>query len=109
MRPQRLVYGPINIGPDDRNFPWGPIDRIHRIGNIKIVEYRQDRSRTPQPEYWADHGTTAFHPFVDGRDTSNAFESLDSALVYAIAYKRCEANDAGYVARHFDLMTGVAP
>jgi hypothetical protein len=92
--------------PDGRSFPWGPIVRIHKVGPYEIVEFLVDRSNhSPhQPEALIDHGTTAFHPYIDGRDTSRSYWTLDSALVGAVGYRREGPN--GRAATYFDLMTG---
>jgi hypothetical protein len=45
--------------PDGRSFPWGPIQRIHEIGDIQIVEYLDDRSRFAEG-HQDGHGRTMF-------------------------------------------------
>jgi hypothetical protein len=90
--------------PDGKRFPWGPIDAVHVMGPYAIVEYRNDASgNTFQREVWAEHGQTRFHPYIDGRDTSCSYRSLDSALVGAVAYRREGPN--GRAAFYFDRMT----
>jgi hypothetical protein len=101
VRPERL-RGP-RTGPDGQEFPWGPIDQVHEIGPYQIVEYRHDMSRTTARDY-SDHGRGQFHPFIDGKDTSQSFDSLDAALVGAIAYRH-EGPD-GSAAYYFMRMLG---
>lgn len=105
--PARLTGSRTN-GPGGRPFPWGPIDRVHEIGDIQIVEYRRDLSNfistsPSNPDPYAAHGHTEFHPFVNGNDTHTWFRSLDSAVVGAIAYKREGPN--GQAAGYFNRMT----
>lgn len=99
--PERLS-GP-RIGPDGRTFPWGPIDATHEVGEYQIVQFRRDMSNSSQPKYWHEHGQTQFHPYINGRDTSCSYASLDSALVGVIAYRREGPN--GQAAHYFDRMT----
>lgn len=94
-----------NLDPLGREFPWGPIQTVHTINDITIVEYLRDNSRlgNPSEDSLAQHGTPAFHVYVDGASTSTSYRSLDSALVGAIAHRRCGPNSQA--ARHFDLIT----
>ncbi len=89
--------------PDGRRFPWGPIQQIHTVGDFAIVEFLDDRSKFDAEDSWAGHGDTMFHPYIDGRDTSRSYGSLESALVGAIAYRRRGPNSQA--AEHFELMT----
>lgn len=101
-RPEKL-RGP-RIGPDGERFPWGPIDAVHEVGPYQIVEYRRDMSNAGQVEMYADHGTTCFHPYIDGKDTSHSYPSLDAALVGAIAIRAEGPN--GRAATYFMRMIG---
>jgi hypothetical protein len=93
-------------GPDGKRFSWGPIQAIHEVGDIQVVEYLDDRSNhsESQPYAWDRHGRTLFQAYVGRRSTASSHPSLDSALIYAIAYKREGAN--GRAAMYFELMTG---
>ncbi|WNV83112.1 hypothetical protein [Umezawaea sp. Da 62-37] len=104
LRPRPLIGR--RTGPDGRKFPWGPITAVHEIGPYAIVEYRRDASNTSK-RAWADHGSTYFHPFIDGRDTGLGLESLDSALVHAIGYRAEGPN--GRAADYFMVMIGGVP
>ena len=94
-----------NIGPDGREFPWGPIVAVHSIGRYHVLEYLRDNSRlgNPTEESVTEHGTSHFHAFIDGRSTSHSYHSLESALVGAIDHARSGPNSRA--ARMFDLMT----
>jgi hypothetical protein len=91
--------------PDGRPFPWGPIDRVHRVGRFAIVEFRRDESKlwSPDGKYLDRHNATQFHPYIDGRDASTSYSSLESALVGAVGYLREGPN--GRAASYFDRMT----
>ncbi|WP_367139482.1 hypothetical protein [Saccharothrix sp. HUAS TT1] len=93
-RPEPLS-GP-RTTPDGRTFPWGPIDAVHTIGPYEIVEFRWDASRGPRGR-WTQHGTTFFHPYVNGCDTERYHSTLDGALVDAVAFRSEGPNSsAGY-------------
>ena len=102
QRPERLP-GP-RTGPDGRKFPWGPIDKVHQVGPYQIVEYRRDMSNSGMTSDFSEHGRVQFHPFIDGRDTSCCFNTLDAALAGAIAYRREGTN--GSAAFYFMRMLG---
>lgn len=74
--------------PDGREFVWGPVDKLHVIGKYTIVEYRRDCSNMIQSEYWPEHGTVCFHPYIEDRDTNHSCSSLEEAIVLAIAIDR---------------------
>lgn len=95
-RPEKLKGPRPDPGRPDSRFAWGPVDMIHVVGEYQVVEYRKDMSTFLSGDY-SDHGKTFFHPYVNGKDTSMSFESLDAALVGAVAYKHEGANgSAGF-------------
>lgn len=101
--PLRKPYG---TDPAGRKFAWGPIVKVHEIGEYQIVEFLRDLSNfhlTGQANPYADHGATQFHPYINGRDTGTYYRTLDSALVGCVAYKREGPN--GRAADYFDRMT----
>lgn len=93
------------LAPDGQEFSWGPVQGIHSISGFEIVEYLTDYSglSNPSEHHVRRHGTPAFNTYIDGRSTSRSYLSLDSALVGAIATRRCGPNSQA--AYHFDLMT----
>lgn len=101
-RPEPLK-GP-RTAPDGRRFVWGPITFVHEVGPYQIVEYRRDMSNAGMVSMYADHGTTYFHPYIDGKDTSHSYRSLDAALVGAIAYRAEGPN--GSAGEYFMRMIG---
>lgn len=94
-----------NLGPDGREFPWGPVVTVHSIGRYDVLEYLRDNSNlgNPDEDSVAEHGATFYHSFIDGRSTSCSYRSLESALVGAIDTARSGPNSRA--ARMFDLMT----
>lgn len=98
--PQRLVGN--RVGPDGRSRTLGPIDGVHEIGEYLIIEFRWDASDSSEA-LWHHHGKTYFEPYVAGKSTCVIHESLDSALVAAVAYKREGPN--GQAAWYFERMT----
>jgi hypothetical protein len=77
------------------NFSWGEIINTHIIGEYVIFEHT----------YKGDHKEISFHPYINFKDTSHGYSTLDSAIVGAIAYKYDGANSmaAGY----FSKMVGM--
>lgn len=78
-----------------RRYTWGPALAIHEIGEYAIVEYQENPVSNPKPD-WVSR--VLFHGYINGRDTNEAFESLDAALVGMIARKHDGINSraAGY-------------
>lgn len=86
-------------GPDGRRFPWGPIQHVHAIGTIEIVEFTwRAISNDPGME-----GATGFAVYINGKDAGRTATTLDSAVVLAIATKRDGLNTQA--AMFFDRMT----
>lgn len=61
-----------------QTFNWGEIVKIHSINDIDVIEY------LPDPE---NRHRKQFHVFVDGEDTSSSYDTLDEAVIAAIAWK----------------------
>lgn len=72
-----------------RAFTWGPISTIYEVGPYTIAKYTNKK------------GETLYHAWVEGKDTHHSYESLDAALVGAIAYRHEGPNSqaAGYFMR----------
>jgi hypothetical protein len=86
-----------------KHFNWGTILDIHNVGDIFVVEYAEKRiANHPTLE-----GRILFHTYLGSKDQSASYESLDSALIGAIASKRIGFTAGTYAARFFDDMTGV--
>ena len=74
-------------------FPWGKIVKVHKIGKYKIVEYKS---------YVYVNGVStdklnkksSFHPFINNKDTSHSFNSLDKAMIFMVMYNNLEINEA---------------
>jgi hypothetical protein len=96
------------LAPNEKRFPWGPIQKIHDFGPYKIVEYLNDKSNYAGKRASEGHGEVRFHAYINDEDTCCSFYRIDSAIVGAINYARCGPNSQA--AAYFDLMTlGVIP
>jgi hypothetical protein len=88
-----------------RDFPWGPIERVHEIGEYQIVEYHPQvfKNCCGTGEY---HEYTHYHSYRDGKDCRTSYETLDEALIGVIACKYDGANSQA--AAYFGRMIGIA-
>lgn len=84
---------------DARNgkFAWGRVIDVHEIGPYSIVEYQAKIPDKYTAEYKpvSNRGyktSHSFHAYVNGRDTSHSWDSLDEALVFAISYRTVGPN-----------------
>lgn len=57
------------------DFFWGFVIKVHSIGEYDIFEY-EDKTNVDK---------IMFHPYVNGKDTHNSFQTLDEAIVFSIA------------------------
>jgi transcriptional regulator with XRE-family HTH domain len=82
------LFNPRNpdLDPNGDSFPWGPIDRVINFERYTFVQYRFDKSSMASSDY-SDHGSTFYQAYVDGRNTSHSFSTLDEAVVFAVAYR----------------------
>lgn len=70
-------------------FVWGKIKEHHQIGPYNFIEYWPWNGRLT----WDEKGPTVFHIYVDEKDTSIGTNSLDGALMAAVAYKRLGSSE----------------
>ena len=63
------------------NFTWGPIQEIHEIRLLAIVEYIPNRPDNA-PKDWEP--TIKYHLYVNGKDTSRSYSTLEHALLNGI-------------------------
>ena len=68
-------------------FTWGDVVDIHDIGLYSLIEYTDHHDRK-----------TGFHVYVDGHSTNNTFPTMDEAILFAIARKNLEPNEARFMA-----------
>lgn len=60
---------------DNRSsYTWGEIRKFHEIGRYTIIEYKH-----------RDENKTLFAVYVDGEDQSQSCETLDQAIIAAVA------------------------
>ena len=64
------------------DFGWGQILKVHEIGEYQIVEFDKfELNSVPRKTT----GEIRFQPFINERDTSHTFDTLDEAIIFAIA------------------------
>ena len=76
-----------------KEFPWGTIINTHIIGEYQVIEYIDEENRT------------FFHPYINYKDISHAYDTLEQALIGVIAYKYEGANS--HAAGYFCKMIGM--
>lgn len=76
---------------------WGPITKVHTVGPYAIVEFQHNKPSNAEPGW---RPSPSFHPIihldrrgVDWYDTGISYDSLDRALVAAIAWKYEDRED----------------
>lgn len=60
----------------NRRFTWGPIIAIHEVGRYAVVEYHERALNSSRLT-----GRVLYHPYLDGRDLSMSFQSLEGAFI----------------------------
>jgi len=77
-----------NIGPDGREFSWGPIVKVHEVGVYQFVEFLRDYSRTSSTrDLSEEHGKPAFSVYIRGRDTHVSADTIEEAMAIAMSYR----------------------
>ncbi len=70
---------------DDKHFTWGKIEEEYEVGPYHIVEYRPwkySAQTQRETEDWK-----IYHVYINGQDTSQGANTLDQALLVAIAHR----------------------
>ena len=93
---------PGNLGPDGKEFVWGPIVKIHEIGEFKIVEHLRDYSTyslAKDDELVNEHGKPSFSCYINNKSLSYGVDTLDDAILGCIAckYDGFGSHVAGYI------------
>jgi hypothetical protein len=68
-------------------FTWGEFISFHEVGEYSIIEYHPWKSENSSIFTGQPSKEISFHPYINGRDLSTSFSSLDEALAFCIAYK----------------------
>jgi len=79
----------------EEDFPWGKVVKTLCIGEYQIIEYKR-----------SDY-VNAFHVYIDFESTSSSYETLDHALIGAIARKNLEVNESSYAVTFISRMLEV--
>ncbi len=77
----------------DREFVWGPVVKVHDIGEYSIVEFHPQLFKNCCGTGEYEKERTEFHPYINGKDTCRGFNSLDEALIGTICYKNLGGNE----------------
>ena len=77
----------IKVQGNKKEFVWGPVVKVHEIGEYSIVEYRPQIFKDSCGTGKYEEEKTNFHPYINGKDTNRSFESLDDAIIGTICYK----------------------
>ena len=86
-------------------FVWGPIVKVHEIGDFTIVEFHPMIfvSGTGTNKY--EPKRVSYHIYVQGKDTAHGMLTLDSALVLALAAKYDSPRTVDYALRVLNMGT----
>jgi hypothetical protein len=88
------------IRNNPKRFTWGKIAKIHDVGRYTIVEYEGN-----MPE---DKDRPCYHVYVDEKDVNNGAETLEGALIIAIAKgTKMEINESTHMAKAACKLLGV--
>lgn len=68
-------------------FTWGRIIKIEEIGPYAIASYHPRKVDGCVVTHAINEKEIQYHAWVDGKDCSESFESLEAALAGCIAYK----------------------
>jgi len=91
------------IRKDPRRFTWGQVVQIHDLGRYTFVEYLK-KNYEKESEF---DDQPSFHVYVDGKTTNNSCDSLESAMVLAIARGKMEPNSGGWMAQAACKLLGI--
>ena len=72
-------------------FPWGRIIDWHKLGEYDIAEYHPYDEKSNR-DLFLNRERVAFHGWIDGRDASSSWDTLERAIVGLIAIKRDGVN-----------------
>jgi hypothetical protein len=84
-------------------FTWGEFISFHEVGEYSIIEYHPWKSENSSIFTGQPSKEISFHPYINGRDLSTSFSSLDEALAFCIAYKFDGCNTSA----HYYFIKGI--
>lgn len=82
-------------------FPWGPIVKVHEIGEYQIIEFRTEIFEGVAGTGKYEPTETKFHVY----SSSHSYGSLDMALIGAISFKHDGINTRA--PQYIELMLGI--
>ena len=71
----------------DEPFTWGEIIGFYELGCYTIASYHPWKYEGVQVFVGNPSDEIEYHAWIDGKDTSRGYSSLESAIVGTIAYK----------------------
>lgn len=83
-------------------FVWGKVVKVLEIGLYTIILYYPYLKGREKGVAWA---TNRYHLYINGKDTSRTFQSLDQALVGAVAIQNDGINTRAH--EYFYKMVGI--
>jgi hypothetical protein len=89
-------------------FTWGQLLEIHTLGRYQFVEYYGHEYKDGHPTGGLNK-TTTFSLYVDGKSTSHSYNSLEEAMVGAIAFGSLERNEARWMTLAACKVLGITP
>lgn len=95
VKPDTTALEVLRVNPE--LFTWGKIVRFHDIGRYTFVEYLgliYEKGRVVEGAHMEE---AWFSVYVDGKTALNSASSLDSALLFAVAYANLETNEARWM------------
>jgi len=79
---------------------------FHTLGEYSIVEYKPTTFDGCSPKIPKQYEKESnFHPYINGQDTNTSYNSIEEAIVGAIAYKY----DGGNTRAHEYFMKSIKP
>lgn len=83
------------------NFVWGTVIKVHEIGDMSVVEYREAEYRKHET------GKLQFQGCLNDADTGHSYDTLDQAIVGTLAIKYEGFNSQAAI--YFWRMVGTEP
>ena len=68
-------------------FTWGNVVKLHELGGYVIAEFHPWECEGVQVFVGRESKETSFHAWVDGKDISRSWCTLEGAIAGAIAWK----------------------
>lgn len=77
---------------DKSNFTWGKLIKLHEIGDYTIGEYHPRITKGCELTHKINYDEKEYHCWINDEDINISADTLDNALILAIAYKHDGCN-----------------